>query len=138
MPRPAADTLTVLVEALEAVVDEAAAVAPNPGYRTFQRLNRAEYERTIRDLLGLEVDAGDYLPPDARSANFDNIADVQMLSPTLLTAYLRAADDISALAVGNPNASPVEREVRAIETRFPVGSGRGCTVRDAGWDLGRA
>ena len=109
MPRPAADTLTVLVEALEAVVDEAAAAAPNPGYRTFQRLNRAEYERTIRDLLGLEVDAGDYLPPDARSANFDNIADVQMLSPTLLTAYLRAADDISALAVGNPNASPVER-----------------------------
>ena len=108
MPRPESDTQRLLVETLEAVVDEAAAADPNPGTRTFQRLNHPEYERAIRDLLGLEVDAGNFLPPDVRSANFDNIADVQMLSPTLLTAYLRAADEISASAVGNANASPVE------------------------------
>src|SRR5207249_8402654 len=35
----------------------------------------------------------------------DNIADAQMLSPTLLDAYLRAASDISWLAIGNPTAT---------------------------------
>src|SRR5690606_12239825 len=72
----------------------------------FQRLNRAEYERSIRELLTLEVDAGSWLPLDTKSANFDNIADVQMPSATLLDAYLDAASEISRLAVGNPNATP--------------------------------
>lgn len=106
MPRPGADTLLALVEALETRIDEAAAANPNPGSRTFQRLNRAEYSRSIRDLLALDVDAGDYLPLDTKSANFDNIADVQMLSATLMGAYLTAASEISRLAVGDPNAGP--------------------------------
>ncbi|HXV86992.1 MAG TPA: DUF1587 domain-containing protein, partial [Gemmatimonadales bacterium] len=106
MPRPGGDTLTLVVEELERRLDAAAAARPDPGTRTFQRLNRAEYERSIRELVGLEVNAGEYLPLDTKSANFDNIADVQMLSPTLLEAYLKAASDISRLAVGDPHASP--------------------------------
>ena len=106
--RPLGDTLAILVETLEAELDEAFAAAPNPGSRTFQRLNRIEYERSIRELLGLEVDAADYLPADPRSANFDNIADVQMVSPTLLLSYLTAAREISGLALGDPNAAPFE------------------------------
>jgi len=108
MPRPGGDTLTLIAEELERRLDAAAAVHPDPGVRTFQRLNRAEYERSIRELLGLEINAGDYLPLDTKSANFDNIADVQMLSPTLLEAYLKAASDISRLAVGDPHVSPSE------------------------------
>ena len=104
MPRPAGDTLSMLVETLEQLIDEAAADNPMPGNRSFQRLNRAEYAASIRDLLDLEIDGGDYLPLDTKSANFDNIADVQMLSPTNLDAYLRAADEISRLAVGMPDA----------------------------------
>lgn len=107
-PRPGPDTLLALVETLETRIDEAAGSHPNPGDRTFQRLNRAEYENSVRDLLALDVDAGAYLPLDTKSANFDNIADVQMLSPTLMEAYLRAASEISRLAVGNPNAAPSE------------------------------
>ena len=110
--RPSGDSLTALVEALEGRLDDAAASNPNPGGRTFQRLNRAEYERSIQDLLGLEIDAGDYLPLDTKSNNFDNIADVQMVSPTLLDAYLTAAAEISRLAVGNPTATPKERQYR--------------------------
>ena len=104
MPRPAGDTLVMLVETLEQLIDEAAADNPMPGNRSFQRLNRAEYAASVRDLLDLEIDGGDYLPLDTKSANFDNIADVQMLSPTNLDAYLRAADEISRLAVGIPDA----------------------------------
>lgn len=104
--RPKGDTLEVLVATLENILDKAAAANPNPGVRTFQRLNRAEYERSIRDLLGLEVDASKWLPLDTKSANFDNIADAQLLSPTLLESYLNAAAAVSRLAVGDRNAAP--------------------------------
>jgi uncharacterized protein DUF1592/uncharacterized protein DUF1588/uncharacterized protein DUF1587/uncharacterized protein DUF1595/uncharacterized protein DUF1585/cytochrome c len=104
--RPDAATLTAFVSALEARLDQAAAARPNPGRRTFQRLNRAEYAASIRDLLGLDIDVTAFLPPDTVSHNFDNIADVQSLSPTLLEGYLRAASRISRSAVGDPDASP--------------------------------
>ena len=103
-PRPSPDTLLALVETLETIIDDAAAEDPNPGSRTFQRLNRAEYAESVKDLLDLDINAGDYLPLDTKSANFDNIADVQMLSPTLLGGYLSAAGEVSRLAVGDPQA----------------------------------
>ena len=106
--RPDESVLIGLAAALETRLDAAAEANPNPGRRGFQRLNRAEYERSVRDLLALDVAAGDYLPLDTKSANFDNIADVQMLSPTLMNGYLRAASAISRLAVGDPAAEPVE------------------------------
>ncbi len=110
--RPAGDTLTQLVASLETRLDRAAALNPNPGGRTFQRLNQAEYAASVEALLGLIVDGADYLPPDTKSANFDNIADVQMLSPTLLDAYLNAAAEISRLAVGDPDATSREAQYR--------------------------
>jgi hypothetical protein len=71
-------------------------------------LNRPEYARAIRDLLALDVDAGSWLPLDTKSANFDNIADAQALSPTLLEAYLNAASAISRMAIGDRNAPTVD------------------------------
>src|SRR5262245_55187016 len=44
--RPGGDTLTVLASTLESLLDKAAALKPEPGVRTFQRLNQAEYERS--------------------------------------------------------------------------------------------
>ena len=103
--RPPSEAALTLVQSLESKLDAADATDPNPGSRSFQRLNQAEYSLSIRDLLGLEIDAADYLPLDTKSANFDNIADVQLLSPTLLDAYLNAAGEISRLAVGDPNTT---------------------------------
>ncbi len=103
--RPGGDTLQQLVETMERLIDTKAAANPNPGSRTFQRLNRAEYERSVRDLLAIEVSAGSWLPLDTKSANFDNIADSQIPSATLLDAYMDAASAISRLAVGDPTAS---------------------------------
>ncbi|MSR35355.1 MAG: DUF1592 domain-containing protein [Gemmatimonadetes bacterium] len=108
VPRPGGDTLDVLVGTLESIMDRAAAVSPNPGDRPFQRLNQSEYAASIHELLGMEIDPGAFLPLDTKSANFDNIADVQTLSPTLLIAYLNAAAEISRLAVGNPAATAAE------------------------------
>src|SRR5262249_16360701 len=72
----------------------------------FQRLNRAEYQRAVKDLLGIDVDVTAYLPPDTISKGFDNVADVQSFSPTLMESYLRAASQISRLAIGDRRASP--------------------------------
>jgi len=104
--RPKGDTLAVLQQTLERLIDARAALRPEPGHRAFQRLNRVEYAQSIRQLLALDVDPGKWLPLDTKSANFDNIADVQMPSATLLDAYLDAASEIARLAVGDPRAAP--------------------------------
>jgi mono/diheme cytochrome c family protein len=104
--RPEPAVLAGLAHALEAQMDKAEAVPP--GRRTFQRLNRAEYAQSVKDLLALDIDAGHYLPLDPKSANFDNIADAQLLSPTLMQSYLTAAAEISRLAVGDPRATAKE------------------------------
>jgi mono/diheme cytochrome c family protein len=103
--RPDAATIKTFVETLETKMDAAAALKPNPGWRPFQRLNRAEYQRAVKDLLGIDVDVNAFLPPDTISKGFDNVADVQAFSPTLMESYLRAASSISRLAIGDRGAS---------------------------------
>ncbi|HMD33327.1 MAG TPA: DUF1587 domain-containing protein, partial [Vicinamibacterales bacterium] len=104
--RPDAEEIQQLVTALETKLDAAAALNPNPGWRPFQRLNRAEYARAVHDVIGIDVDVSAYLPPDTISSGFDNVADVQTFSPALMEGYLRAASQISRLAVGDKNANP--------------------------------
>lgn len=116
MKRPGPDSIWGLVDYLETRIDAAAAAHPNPGRRTFQRLNRAEYARSIRDLLAIDIDADALLPPDTVSHNFDNIADVQTLSPTLMESYLRAARQVSLEAVGSPKATHAEATYKVPRT----------------------
>jgi mono/diheme cytochrome c family protein len=106
--RPDEATMLKFVETLEQDADVAAAHNPNPGGRTFQRLNRADYQHAIHDLLALDVDAGRWLPLDQMLANFDNMADAQSLSPTLLDSYLNAASAISRMAIGDRNAPSID------------------------------
>ena len=108
MPRPGGDTLMALIEELEARLDRAAARDPNPGTRSFQRLNLVEYQNSVRDLLGLEINAEMFLPQDTKSENFDNMVEVQLMSPTLLDGFLRASSEIARLAVGDPDATAKE------------------------------
>jgi hypothetical protein len=101
--RPSQTVIDEFTASLEAALDRAAAVNPNPG-RTepLHRLNRAEYQNAVRDLLGIEVDASNWLPTDEISYGFDNIAGVLKLSPLLAERYLNAAQKISRLALGTP------------------------------------
>ncbi len=103
--RPDGPVLTSLAEALETRIDRAAALDPNPGSRPSHRLNRAEYANAVRELLGLDVDVNQYLPPDTLAHGFDNISEEQGLSASVMEGYLRAASAISRLAVGDRNAS---------------------------------
>ncbi|MDE2981469.1 MAG: DUF1592 domain-containing protein [Gemmatimonadota bacterium] len=103
--RPTADTVAALAQLMEGVIDEAAAANPRPGTRPFQRLNRAEYARVVYDLFGLTVDPAEWLPQDRITAGFDNNADAQTLSATLMDAYLNAASEIARRAVGDRDAA---------------------------------
>ena len=114
--RPDPEKLSALADALEHRIDAAAAIKPNPGWRPFQRLNRAEYARAVKDLLGLDIDVNAFLPSDTISHGFDNVADSQTFSATLLEGYLRAASRVAALAVGDPDSPAAESTYRVAPT----------------------
>src|SRR5688572_26681079 len=103
MRRPAQTVIDEFTSTLENALDRAAMADPNPG-RTepLHRLNRAEYQNAVRDLLGFEVDASNWLPTDEISYGFDNIAGVLKLSPLLTERYLNTAQKIARLALGTP------------------------------------
>jgi hypothetical protein len=134
--RPSEAMLQGVAEALERQLDAAAAANPNPGWRPFQRLNRAEYARSIRDLLGFELDVSTFLPPDTVSAGFDNVADVQSPSATLIEGYMRAATRIATLAIGDRTATATEATYRVPRTASqmvhvegaPIGTRGGISV----------
>jgi len=71
----------------------------DPGRVMARRLNRAEYNNTIRDLLGIAYRPADDFPVDDSGYGFDNIADVLTVSPMLIEKYLTAARKASQLAV---------------------------------------
>ena len=74
---------------------------------TVRRLNRVEYDNTVRDLLGVDLHLSDSFPQDDSGYGFDNIGDVLSLSPVLMEKYLAAAEKISRTAVfGNEPLKP--------------------------------
>ncbi len=82
---------------------------PDPGRVTLRRLNRVEYNNTIRDLVGVDFKPAEDFPQDDIGYGFDNIGDVLSLPPILMEKYLKAAERIldEALVVG-PRATPVK------------------------------
>jgi mono/diheme cytochrome c family protein len=130
--RPDGPALASLTEALESRIDRAAAANPRPGGRPFQRLNRAEYARAVRDLLAVDIDVSALLPADTISAGFDNVADAQTFSPTLMEAYLRAASKVTALAVGDPAAETAEALYRVPKTASQLDTVEGAPLGTRG------
>ncbi len=114
--RPEASTISALAGALESRID-ASVPANRAGGRVFQRLNRAEYGRAVRDLLAVDVDVTALLPADTISAGFDNVADSQLFSTTLMESYLRAAGRVTMLALGDPQAESAEALYRVPKTQ---------------------
>src|ERR1041385_4763896 len=102
--RPDRESALALVKAIETQVDRAAALHPNAGTRPFQRLTRDEYARSVRELLGINIDVEKFLPADTLSEGLDNIADTQAFSASLMEGYIRAAAQVSREALGDPNA----------------------------------
>lgn len=73
--------------------------AVDPGHVTLRRLNRSEYNNTIRDLTGVDFHPADGFPADEVGYGFDNIGDVLSLHPLLFEKYLEAAEEIVAKTI---------------------------------------
>ena len=89
-----------------AILDLIDKPAPNPGHITAHRLNRTEYNNTIRDLLGVPLHPADEFPLDDAGYGFDNIADVLSVSPLLMEKYAAAARAVSKAAIYGESAPP--------------------------------
>ena len=74
-------------------------VVDDVGRETIHRLNKTEYNNTVRDLLGVDIRPADDFPSDDVGYGFNNIADVLSLPPLLLEKYVDAAEKIAAAAV---------------------------------------
>ena len=79
-----------------------------------RRLNRVEYENTVRDLLGVQVELKALLPPDSSAAGFDNVGEALHTSSFLLERYLEASEKALSLAIANGPQPP------AIHKRFDL------------------
>jgi Protein of unknown function (DUF1592)/Protein of unknown function (DUF1588)/Protein of unknown function (DUF1587)/Protein of unknown function (DUF1585)/Protein of unknown function (DUF1595) len=98
----------------------AASSAGSAGRVTARRLNRVEYNNTIRDLLGVAARPADQFPVDDSGYGFDNNGDVLSVSPLLMEKYMQAAKDLSRLAVyGEPVPEKPTRIVRLLNRRSP-------------------
>jgi hypothetical protein len=113
-PRPEPSAQDGFVISVENAIDRAAALTPNPGRtETFHRLNRAEYQNAVKDVLGIDVDVASLLPGDSASYGFDNMAGALKISESLMERYLSAARKISRAAVG-ATPSPVAAQIYLV------------------------
>lgn len=113
-PRPDQAEIDRFLAAVNSVFDDADLKAkPDPGRVTVRRLNRTEYNNTVRDLMYIDFNAAEDFPSDDIGFGFDNIGDVLTMSPVLMERYLAAAESIvqQAILVGEPPKPPKRRMV---------------------------
>jgi len=103
-PGPPPDVMASLIRFVQGAIDQTS--ARNAGRVIAHRLNRSEYANTVRDVLGVDFAADQEFPADDTGYGFDNIGDVLTVSPTLMQAYLSAAERIAERAVGGDPLPP--------------------------------
>lgn len=101
-PRPSSSEVKSVTQWIdEHIIAAERAHQKEEGRVVMRRLNRAEYANTVRDLLGVEVDLADLLPPDTGTNGFDNNAELLHTSSYLMRSYLDAAERVLNEAIAN-------------------------------------
>lgn len=114
-PQPSPEERETILSWINQYVLSADCSKPDPGRVTVRRLNRAEYNNTIRDLVGIDFHPANDFPADDVGYGFDNIGDVLSLSPILFEKYLAAAEMIldRAIVVGGPKEGGPSQKLEA-------------------------
>jgi Protein of unknown function (DUF1592)/Protein of unknown function (DUF1588)/Protein of unknown function (DUF1587)/Protein of unknown function (DUF1595)/Protein of unknown function (DUF1585) len=111
-------TITLFAQPAAAPSGDSGAAAPDTSAR---RLNRYEYNATVRDLLATPFQPAADFPADDSGYGFDNIAGVLSLSPVLMEKYLAAAEKIAKAAIVPPTApAPSVQRYAARDFHFKV------------------
>jgi hypothetical protein len=112
-PTPPPEDRTRISQWIRATFAAESSAGRDPRHVTFRRLNRAEYDNTIRDLVGLDLHLARDFPSDDVGEGFDNIGDVLSLPPLLFEKYLDAAERIAEAAIlAEPPTSKSQRRER--------------------------
>ncbi len=114
-PQPDQARIDAFVKWAERSLDRNPAT-PKAGRVGIHRLNRTEYAASVQDLLGVDIDAAQYLPTEIEVDGFDNIAAALSVSPAFLEQYISTARTVARLAVGQ--AAP-----KAASVTFPPPEG---------------
>ncbi len=120
--QPEVDKAIASIESVRAIMD--AHTPPNVGRVTVRRLNKTEYNNTVRDLLGVDFKPAEDFPADDVGYGFDNIGDVLSVSPLLLEKYLSATESIldQAIVVVRP-PKPAVSTVGALRLPATIADG---------------
>ena len=97
--RPDKAKLAAAIRLISAQLDGAASKHRAEGRVVLRRLNRVEYENTVRDLFSVDVKVKEALPEDAVAQGFDNVGAALNVSPVLMERYLEAADAVVTAAI---------------------------------------
>lgn len=117
--QPTLEQMELVLKWIDSTVFATDPSKPDPGRVTIRRLNRTEYNNTIRDLVGVNFEPGADFPADDSGYGFDNIGDVLSLPPVLFERYLSAAEKIMSMAILN------DHKPRPITTRVDLMTIRG-------------
>ncbi len=116
VPQPAQADVDTVVDYLEASIDTATQ-GHSVGHVPIQRLSRAEFAASVKDLVGVDVDPKQILPTEIEVDGFSNIAGALVISPSFMEQYLSAARRVAQRAIGEP--------VPKMENVFYRGGGGG-------------
>jgi mono/diheme cytochrome c family protein len=120
-PRPAAEERIAAADWLTAAITAEEKSSPAAEGRTvLRRLNRVEYENTLRDLLGVPVRVRELLPPDAAAAGFDNVGEALHTSSFLLERYLEAAEEALDQTIANGPQPQAKKERVTLDAAYQV------------------
>lgn len=116
-PRPAEKDTQAFATWIET---KAAAARQAHGRTVLRRLNRVEYQNTVRDLLGIDVDFQEMLPADSSANGFDNNGEALHVSSFLMDKYLEAADTALGLAIANGPQPPLVKKRYSLKEQHQV------------------
>ncbi|HEV3146416.1 MAG TPA: DUF1587 domain-containing protein, partial [Gemmataceae bacterium] len=108
--RPPQKDIRALCKWVNGQLEAAAARRAAEGRVVLRRLNRVEYENTMRDLLGINIELKELLPPDTSSHGFDNVGEALHVSSFLMERYLEAADAALNVAIANGPQPPLVKK----------------------------
>jgi hypothetical protein len=114
-PKPPATDVTAVTNWLESeFARQDRATKPDTGRVAARRLNRADYNNTVRDLLGIDIHPADDFPQDQAAYGFDDISDALNMSSALLEKYADAAELSVRTAIFGP------AKIKPSMTHYPL------------------
>ncbi len=123
-PPPAAEVQQVIDWVASVRAEEIKKAAGDPGVVLARRLSNAEYDYTIRDLTGQDMNVAKQFPVDpANQAGFDNSGESLTMSPALLNKYLKAAREVADHAVLKPDGidfAPYPMQVETDREKYAI------------------